>query len=318
MSTVSHEAPPVTDEPLANLLFDHPGADIFLRSQDFSLFRVPKIYLTNSSPILSEIIQKTLDSPGDTNAEASLPVVQLPESGETLYCLLTFIFPVTPLVPSTPEEIMELLFVAQKYQMGTALTHIRGSIALQNSLSTRLDSARDTALHVYALAQKYGLRPEAVQTARVILLKQSVTIEDLDHKLDIMPGASLYELWKYNETVLAILASDLSEFIASGARGTIAGLRCMAFSSSQIPSWLDSFIKSMAKNPSLFDLVEFNIAMARHIKNFSNGTAANGSCECVSISSQAIREFWEALTFVVDGSFEKVCNGVNIPICLEC
>jgi hypothetical protein len=39
-----------------------------------------------------------------------------------------------------------------------------------------------------------------------------MTIEDFDNKLDIMPGASLYELWKYHERVRAILASDLTEF----------------------------------------------------------------------------------------------------------
>ena len=155
---VPHETASTTDEPLANLLFDYPGADIILRSQDCYHFRVPKIYIVNNSPILGELIQRTLDSPGDANAEASLPVVQLPESGEILHCLLTFIFPVTPLVPSTPEEIMELLSVAQKYQMESALTHIRGSIARQNSLPTRLEPA----LHIYALAQKYGLRPEAL------------------------------------------------------------------------------------------------------------------------------------------------------------
>ena len=309
MSTAPHEAASPTDEPLANLLFDHPGADIILRSQDSYHFRVPKIYIVNSSPILGELIQRTLDSPGDANAEASLPVVQLPESGEILHCLLTFIFPVTPLVPSTPEEIMELLSVAQKYQMGTALTHIRGSIARQNSLPTRLEPA----LHIYALAQKYGLRPEALQTARAIFLKQSMTIEDFDNKLDIMPGASLYELWKYHERVRAILASDLTEFRMSCARGTITGLRCTELSSSQIPSWLDQYIESIGKTPNLFDSAELNIAMARHIKDKANEL----DCKCASIPSQTIREFWEALASVVDGSFEKV-SVVDMPSCLGC
>jgi len=45
--------------------------------------------------------------------------------------LLTFLFPVTPLVPSTAENAMELLSVAQKYQMGSVLAHIRLSIARQ-------------------------------------------------------------------------------------------------------------------------------------------------------------------------------------------
>jgi hypothetical protein len=53
------------------------------------------------------------------------------------------------------------------------------------------------ALHIYALAQKYGLRLEALQTARTIL-NYPMTIEDFDDKLDIISGASLYELWKYH------------------------------------------------------------------------------------------------------------------------
>ena len=169
-------------------------------------------------------------------------------------------------------------------------------------MSTRLD----TALRIYDLAQKYGLRLEALQTARVILLKQSMTIEDLDDKLDIMSGASLYELWKYSERVRAILASDLTKFMASDDRGTIAGLRCTWFS-----SWLDHYIKSIANTPKLFDPSEFNTARARFIKDCGNGP----SCVCASIPSQTIHEFWEALTFIIDGSFEKV-SMVNILGCL--
>ncbi|KAF8472356.1 hypothetical protein DFH94DRAFT_766373 [Russula ochroleuca] len=164
MFTVTHEpassqASP-TVEPLAKLLFDYSGADTILRSQDCQYFRVPKTSIVNNSPIIGEIIQRTLDSLGDADAEAylRLPVVQLPESSEILHCLLTFIFPVTPLLPSTSKDIMELLSVAQKYQMETALTHIRGSVAQQNSLPTCLEPA----LHIYALAQEYGLRPEAL------------------------------------------------------------------------------------------------------------------------------------------------------------
>jgi hypothetical protein len=57
MSTAPLVTASPTDEPLANLLFDHPGADIILRSQDSSLFRVPKIYIVNSSPILGDLIR---------------------------------------------------------------------------------------------------------------------------------------------------------------------------------------------------------------------------------------------------------------------
>ena len=307
MSTVPHEAASVTDEPLANLvLFDYPGADIILRSQDNYHFRVPKASIVNNSPILGEIIRRALDSLSDANAEAPLPVVQLPESSEILHCLLTFILLVAPLVPSTPEEMMELLSVAQKYQMGDALTHIRGSIARRNSLPTRLEPA----LHIYALAQKYGLRSEALQAARTIL-NYPMTIEDFDNKLGIIPGASLYELWKYHERVRAFLESDLTAFRKSCARGTITGLRCVELSSSQTPKWLDQYIESIRNTPSLFDSVEFNIAMARHIKE----KASEHGCECASIPGQTMRSFWEALASVVDSSFKKV-SLVDIPSCL--
>ena len=297
MSTAPHEAAITSDDLLTNLLFDRPGADIILRSQDSYHLRVPKIYIIDTSPILSELIRKTLDPPGDANSKPTLPVVQLPESGEILRRLLTFIFPVTPLLPSTPEEIMELLYVAQKYQMDTALTHIRGSISQRNSLPTSLEPA----LHIYALAQKYGLRPEALQFARAILLKQSIIIEDFDDKVDIMAGAALYELWKYYERVREILVLDLTEFRKSCARGTITGLRCTELSSSQIPIWLDQYIESIGISPNLFDSAGLQIAMARHVKDKAN----ESGCECASIPNQTIRKFWEALTPVVYGSFKK-------------
>jgi len=166
MSTVPSEATSTTDEPLSNIL-DYPGADIILRSQDSHHLRVPKIFIIHNSPVLDELVRQTLeslDSPGDANVEAPLPVVQLPESGKILHYLFTFILPLFPTIPPTHEETMELLSVAQKYQMDTVLVHIR-SIARQNPLPTQLEPA----LHIYALAQKYGLRSEALQTARTIL-----------------------------------------------------------------------------------------------------------------------------------------------------
>ena len=266
---------------------------------------MPKSPIINSSPVLGDLIRRTLDSFADAGVSESLLLVQLPESGEIVHFLLTFVFHVTPLIPSTHEEAMELLSVAQKYQMGISLTHIRGSIARQNPLPTR----PEPALRIYALAQKHGLRVEALQTARTIL-RHSMTIEDFDNKLDIIPGASLYELWNYHERVRAILASDLAEFRESGARGTMTGLRCTELSSSHIPSWVDQYIVSMGNAPNLFDPLELNIAMTRHIKN-----GVNSGCECGSISSQTMHEFWEALVSVVHDCFKKV-SLVDVSSCL--
>ena len=306
MSTVPHKAVS-TDKPLSNLLFDYRGADIILRSQDCYHFRIPKTFIIHNSTVLDDLIQRTLDCPSNADVEKSLPVVRLSERGDILRYLLTFIYPVSPLLPSTPDEIMELLSVAQKYRMEIVLTHIRGSIALQNSLPT----CPEATLRMYALAQKYGLRPEALQTTRVIFLKRPMNIEYLDRSLDIIPGASLYELWKYHEGFRTILASDLTAFAASGARGTISRLQCTELSSSQIPKWIDLYIEGIGLFPNLFDYAVFSKYLARHIKDNAN----KPGCKCVSIPIKTIREFWESLASVVDGSFEKV-NVVIIPSCL--
>ena len=308
---MSYPVPPGTalavDEPLTNILFDYPGADIILRSQDSYHFRVLKIYIENSSPVLNELIRKVLDSPAP-NALASLPVVQLPKRGEIIHCILTFIFPVTPLLPPTPEEAMELLSEAQAYQMGSVLSQIRDRIARHYPQHTRLESA----LRLYSLAQKYRLRPEALQTARTIL-KYPITIKDLDDKLDIMPGASLYELWKYYEGVRAILASDLTKFMESTVYGTVTCFCCTSPNPSQTQTWIDHYVESIGKMPHLFDLFEFNTAMSSHVKAID----AVNTCQCTPMPSQVTRNFWEALTSVVHDSFEKV-NLVDLLNFLGC
>jgi hypothetical protein len=298
MPTVTLVAAYTKNKPLPGLptlLFEHPGADLVLRSLDFHDLRVPKIYITSSSAVLDGLIQKYSDFPEASYAEGSLPVVQLAENGKVLHKLLTFILPVTPLLPPTLDETMELLSVAQKYQMDSVLSHIRAIVAREYPPPTRLKPA----LRIYFLAHKYGLRPEVLQSARIIG-NHPMTPEDYDNKFDIVPSVPLFELWKYHEKSRAILASDLTEFRAFGARGIMMGLGCRETSSHHLPSWLDQYIESVANAPSLFDLVEFNIVMTSHISVGKDG------CRCASIPGQTIRAFWEALKSVVNGSFEKV------------
>jgi len=287
-----------SDEPLANLLFEFRGADLILRSHDSQHFRVPKSYIVNSSPVLEEVIQKALDPPDAAHGEASLPVVQLPESGAILHKLLTFIFPVTPVLPSTAEETMELLSVANKYQMVSVLVHIRNSISKKRTLRSL---QRDSTLIVYSLAQTYGLLPEVLRAAENLLM-YPIDIGDLVDKLDTVPRASLYELWRYHKIARIVLASNLEEFRTSGARGTLSGLHCTESSPSHIPRWLDVYIESIAEDPKLFGVTEFIIALVRHL---SDGAKSNG-CTCAGITSQTISNFREALRSVFHGSLAQV------------
>ncbi|KAI9466653.1 hypothetical protein BJY52DRAFT_1208247 [Lactarius psammicola] len=300
--------PPATPEPNEvvsdeTLHFDFPGPHIVLRSCDSHNFRVPKLYIVIYSPVLRELIRNisnTSDVPNSEEPEP-LPVVKLPESKATLYSLLTFVFPVAPILPSTTEKIMELLAVAQKYQMDSVLTHIRGAIARQDPPFIR----SETAFHVYFLAQEHELRQEALQAAR-FTLRLPMTIEGLEDKLEFpgMTGAYLYELWKYHERVRTDLKSDVLEFRNSGLPDDVQNLYCTAprTDNCSFPQWLDNFITSIAGGLHLLDLIEFENVRARHIKD---ETYYSETCSCADISSQVIRAFWEALTAVVHGTIEK-------------
>jgi len=266
---------------------------------------VLKLYIDICSPVLRELIRSisnTSDAPNGEEQEP-LPVVKLPENKATLYSLLTFIFPVAPILPSTTERIMELLAVAQKYQMDSVMTHIRGAIARQDPPFLR----PETAFHVYFLAQQYELRQEALQAARVTL-RLSMTIEGLEDELDFpgTTGAYLHELWKYRERVRTDLESRVPEFRNTGLPDDVKDLRCQSPRSSynySFPRWLDDYIGSIAQAFHLFDLVEFENARTRHI---TSETYYSQTCSCVGMSSQVIRTFWGALTAVVHGTIEKV------------
>ncbi|KAI9445825.1 hypothetical protein BJY52DRAFT_1127979 [Lactarius psammicola] len=304
------------------LHFDYP--DIVLRSCDSHDFRVPKLYIVICSPVLRDLIQSVSnasDVPNGGGEHAPLPVVKLPESKATLYNLLTFIFPVTPILPSTPEKIMELLAVAQKYQMDSVLAHIRGAISRQDPPFIR----PETAFRIYFLAQQHGLHQEARQAARVTL-RLPMTIESLEDKLEFpgMTGAYLYELWNYHLRVRTDLKSGIVGFKNSCLPDNVKHLRCTSPRSGQNSSlpWLDAYIGLIAGALHLFDHFEFENARASHIKsetyNYNQGYDSysgyssyhsqhySQTCSCVDISSQVMRAFWEALTAFVHRAIEKV------------
>jgi hypothetical protein len=321
MSTVGSKSSPLGSvTPLENVLvlFDYPEADIILRSCDSYEFRVIKLDIVHSSPKLGE---KVLISPNPrpssltTPAEAhdgrsenvnGLPVVSLPVSGAILYSLLTYIFPVPPVLPQTVEQTMELLSVAQEYEMDIVLTHIRNHIALQTPSFVR----EETAVLVYTLAQKYGLRTEALQAAKSTLRFSTLTVWHLHlhDELDIMPGASLHELWKYHKRVRSKLKSDLEEFVTSHAHEVLGTSTCGSLTESGVPSWLHNFIITIGTDPvplASLDLTELYVRMADHIQELSH--QGGGGCpSCADTPRETIRRFWGALTTVVDHGIAEV------------
>ncbi|KAI9441849.1 hypothetical protein H4582DRAFT_2074020 [Lactarius indigo] len=304
MAAVIHDSsPPAGPVGSPNILLDYPDADIVLRSHDFQMFRVPKLYITNSSNVLGELIQAASDSSDaidSASVQTRLPEVQLSERSEILSSLLTFIFPVYPILPSTLEERMELLSVAQKYEMSTVLTHIRGFLSRQHPLFI----SPENSFLAYSLAQRYRLREEATQAAR-LTLKSSLTIGTLEDKLAIMPGAYLYELWKYHQRVQVQLRSDLP---SSGVVAALKGFNCSQSSKNGNQYWVELYIWSIIDYPSRFDSIEFQMALARH----TAGSGTTRCSSCILIPIENMRTFWTTLTATVHRCMEKAESRLSI------
>ena len=294
----------VSDE---TLHFDYDGSDVILRSHDRHDFRLLKLYIELCSPVLRNLIVSNTSDASNCEEKEPLPVIKLPESKATLYNLLTFIFPVTPILPPSAEKIMELLAVAQKYQMDSVLSHIRGAIAQKDPPFIR----PETAFHVYCLAQQHDLYREAVQAARVTF-RLPMVIEDLGDRLDStgMTGAYLHELKKHHERVRTDLRSALLDFRSFRFPDNVKSLRCRGPGSYNytgvFPQWINDYVNSIAEAPHLFDPIDFKSAWARHVQTSST------VCLCAGIPSVVIRSFWEALTVVVHSTIEKVCKSAGL------
>jgi hypothetical protein len=310
MSTVAPKTSP-SDSVISfeNFLLDNPEGVVILRSQDSYEFRVPKLYIIHASPILRNLLISPNPQPGaslisagsdvdESTGTAKLAnadrVVHLPVTGAILISLLSYIFPVPPILPSTTEQIMELLSVAQTYKMDTVLAHIRNHIGQQQPPFIR----KETAFSVYALAQKRGLRAEALQAARCTLSSSTMVIQRLaeDDKLGLMPGTFLHELWKYHQTFRSSLTSGIAEFKASQYGKLISS--CTPGTDLDTHRWLsgDNYIV-----PGNYpDVPTFIGSLNSHLE-------FGELCEeCMHLYDEKVRPFWEALNAVVQGSIAKV------------
>jgi hypothetical protein len=309
---------------LESFLLDYPEeavGTVILRSQDSYDFRVPKLYIIHSSPILREEI---LSSPNPQSAHSAISaepdvegtsnahrVVQLPVYSTILISLLSYVFPVRPILPSTTDQIMELLSVAQMYKMDVVLTHIRNHIAqLQPPFIQN-----ETAFFVYALAQKHGLRTEALQAARCTLSFSTMTIQGLanEGKLGLMPGASLHELWKYWQRVRSSFAVDIEEF-SSSHRDELKAVEDLSCSDDGPPYWLSDSMSTLGRVPAS-DFADFHMGFIEHSRGLdSKYREACGTC--LEISDEALRDLWEVLMVVRQGSITKV-RTMHVPALVD-
>ena len=92
-----------SDPPLEPLCLDIPDADIILRSSDQVNFRVHKSLLALSSSFFKAML--SLPQPPDREVVDGLPVVSLSEDAGLLNSLVSLLYPIFPVKPSSYEEV---------------------------------------------------------------------------------------------------------------------------------------------------------------------------------------------------------------------
>jgi hypothetical protein len=83
---------------------DLPDANIIIRSSDLVYFRLHKSVLALVSPFFEDLL--SLPQPSDGETVDGLPVVQLSEDSELLNSLVSIIYPVRRVIPSSYEKVL--------------------------------------------------------------------------------------------------------------------------------------------------------------------------------------------------------------------
>ncbi len=92
--------------------FDIPDANIIIRSSDLVDFRVHKSVLAMTSPFFKDLL--SLPQPSDSESVDGLPVVQLPEDSELLNSLVSILYPISTVIPSSYEKVSYLLAAGRR------------------------------------------------------------------------------------------------------------------------------------------------------------------------------------------------------------
>ena len=184
-----------SDTPFVPSCLDIPDADIILRSSDQVNFRVHKSVLALSSPFFKDLL--LLPQPRDEEVVDGLQVVQLSEDADLLYSLVSFLYPVTPVMPQAGsyERVFALLAACQKYDMVSIQSHIRSEI----KCGTFPSPVETEAFSAYAIASSMHLVPEMENAAR-LTLGQPMTFESLGEGLRPFKGRALCDLVRYRAT----------------------------------------------------------------------------------------------------------------------
>lgn len=186
--------------------FDHPDADVILRSSDKEPvdFRVFKLFLSLASPFFAMIF--TLPQPNSPlymeEHEDGVPVIQMSEEQRTLHLLLQFCYPIALLdVPrlSSLQELQSIAQAAFKFEMDGVIKFTKKALVEPRFLESQ-------PLRVFAIACRFGWVAEAKIAARYTL-REPMASSTYFEELTQITAAAYHRLQQYHRICGEVAAS---------------------------------------------------------------------------------------------------------------
>ena len=185
---------------------DVPDANFIIRSSDNVNFRVHKSVLAMASPFFRDLL--SLPQPSDSEYLDGLPMVQLSEDSELLNSLVSMLYPVRPVIPTTYDKVYHLLAACQKYDMVSVQSSIRAKVNRGEFPAPK----GAEAFPAYAIASCRGLIPEMENAARKTL-DFPLTFEFLGEGLRLFEGSALRDLARFRKRCRDSLVACLDSFL---------------------------------------------------------------------------------------------------------
>ncbi len=206
-----------SDPPSASLALclDVHDANVILLSSDQVIFRVHKSLLAMSSPFFESMLSMPQPlRPSDGDLVDGLPVIDNSSlDAGLLNCLVSLLYPISPIIPDSYEKVFALLAACQKYDMVSIQSRIRAEI----DRGTFPAPVGADVFRAYAIASSLGLIPEMQNAAR-LSLGYPMTFDTLGDDLQSFKGWALSDLIRYRKSCRDSIVSCLSSFFAVSSR----------------------------------------------------------------------------------------------------
>jgi hypothetical protein len=174
--------------------FDHPKADIILRSSDGIDFRVFKLFLALASPFFETMFELPQPADGTSdNTKDSVPVIPVEEDSKILDTFLRFCYPSTLAEDPSLESLTDILAVlgaARKYSLDLIERKVCQALVNPKVLEAE-------PLRCFAIARNARLKHETMTAARWTLRQPLIPV--WFSEIELITASDLLALLTYHK-----------------------------------------------------------------------------------------------------------------------